>query len=64
MTNNSYKKAYKARDCKVIGLGFEGDDFSFLLRAVSFALDASCQGCAVINHLPLQGALDHAQVAQ
>lgn len=43
MMNNSYKKAYKTRGCRVIGIGCEGDDLSFILRAVSFALEASGQ---------------------
>lgn len=60
MANNSFKKAYKARDYKVIEIGCDGDDFSFILRAMSFALEASSQGCAVINHRTLQGALDRA----
>lgn len=64
MMNNSYRKAYKTRDCRVIGIGCEGDDLSFILRAVSFALEASGQGCAGISHLTPQEALDHGQVAE
>ena len=47
-----------------MGIGCEGDDLSFISRAVSFALEASGQGRAVISHLTLQGALDHGQVTQ
>lgn len=57
MANNSFKKAYKARDYKVIGIGCDGDDFSFILRAMSFALEASSQGCAVINPGPCRELL-------